>query len=94
VAHDGETGIHRALELRPDVVVCDIGLPCLDGYAVARTLRGAGLQALLIALSGYAQPDDVSRAKEAGFDAHLAKPADQAALQSLLGRAPTARWVG
>jgi PAS domain S-box-containing protein len=91
VAHDGETGIRRALELRPDVVVCDIGLPCLDGYAVARTLRGAGLQALLIALSGYAQPDDVSRAKEAGFDAHLAKPADQAALQSLLGRAPTAR---
>jgi CheY-like chemotaxis protein len=58
-------------------VICDIGLPDLDGYGVASTMRkDAELnQCLLIALSGYAQPADVARARAAGFDQHLAKPA-------------------
>jgi PAS domain S-box-containing protein len=78
VARDGRTGLALARELRPDVVLCDIGLPDLDGYEVARALRAdpasAGLR--LVALSGYAQPEDRLRAREAGFDLHLAKPAD------------------
>lgn len=76
VARDGRAAIARARELRPDVVLCDIGLPDLDGYAVARAIRAdPALRATrLVALSGYAQPEDRARAREAGFDAHLAKP--------------------
>jgi CheY-like chemotaxis protein len=78
-----------ARELRPDVVLCDIGLPDLDGYEVARALRRE--EALrgtrLVALSGYAQPEDRERARAAGFDAHLAKPPETAALlDTIAGR--------
>lgn len=76
VAHDGPQGLERARQLTPEVVLCDIGLPDMDGYAVARALRREpGLRdAFLIALTGYAQPEDQQRALEAGFDAHLTKP--------------------
>jgi PAS domain S-box-containing protein len=76
VATDARSGIAQARELRPDVVLCDIGLPDADGHEVARTLRADGaLRATrLIALSGYAQPEDRERAAEAGFDEHVAKP--------------------
>jgi PAS domain S-box-containing protein len=76
VATDGTSGLARARELRPDVVLSDIGLPDLDGYEIARRLRGdpAFRGTRLVALSGYAQPEDRRRAREAGFDAHLAKP--------------------
>jgi len=86
VAYDGAAGVARARELRPDVVLCDLGLPGLDGYEVARRLRSdATLRAtLLVALSGYAQPEDRTRAAEAGFDRHLAKPPDFAQLAEVL----------
>ena len=76
LARDGHTGLAMARELKPDVVLCDIGLPGLDGYGVARTLRAdaAFRSTRLVALTGYAQPEDKQRAKEAGFDLHLAKP--------------------
>ena len=77
VAHNGPEGIAAARALRPEVVLCDIGLPGMDGYAVARTMRAdPALRAtFLVALSGYAQAADVTRARAAGFDDHLAKPA-------------------
>jgi PAS domain S-box-containing protein len=77
VAQDGTTGIALAHQLKPDVVLCDIGLPDLDGYEVARRLRhdDALRSTRLVAISGYAQPEDRARAKDAGFDQHLAKPA-------------------
>ncbi len=76
VARDGRTGIALARELKPDVVLCDIGLPDVDGYDVARALRAdeSLRNSRLIAISGYAQPQDQQRAREAGFEAHLAKP--------------------
>jgi CheY-like chemotaxis protein len=76
VATDGLSGITKARALKPAVVLCDIGLPDIDGYEIARTLRAdEGLRSIrLIALSGYAQPEDRQRAKEAGFDAHIPKP--------------------
>jgi CheY-like chemotaxis protein len=82
VARDGRSGLELARELRPDIVLCDIGLPDIDGYEVARTLRrdDALRGTRLIALTGYAQPEDRQRAREAGFDAHLAKPPDIDAL--------------
>jgi two-component system CheB/CheR fusion protein len=76
VAYDGPTGLEKARAFHPDVVLCDIGLPKMDGYQVARAMRAdpeLGRTAL-IAVSGYAQPEDVAMAREAGFDAHLAKP--------------------
>lgn len=75
VARDGLSGIARARELEPEVILCDIGLPDVDGYQVARTLRlEAHSSARLIAVTGYAQPEDRRRAEEAGFDAHVRKP--------------------
>ncbi len=76
VARDGERGIERALTFRPDVVLCDIGLPGIDGYGVARAIRSDPTLAgtYLVALTGYALPDDQRRAHEAGFDRHIAKP--------------------
>jgi signal transduction histidine kinase/CheY-like chemotaxis protein len=76
VATDGLSGIAKARELRPEVILCDIGLPDVDGYEVARRLRAdEGLRSIrLIALSGYAQAEDRRRAKASGFDAHIAKP--------------------
>jgi PAS domain S-box-containing protein len=86
VVHDGRGGIALAQKLKPDVVLCDIGLPDVSGYEVATTLRrDPGLaQTLLVALSGYAQAEDRARAAQAGFDAHLAKPAPLDALEDLL----------
>jgi PAS domain S-box-containing protein len=76
VARDGRSGIEAAAELAPDVVLCDIGLPDVDGYAVARALRAnpALQRTRLVAVSGYAQPEDQERARQAGFEAHLPKP--------------------
>jgi two-component system CheB/CheR fusion protein len=77
VATTGRQGIQHAMQFRPDVVFCDIGLPDLDGYAVARSLRqdlSLG-DVRLVALTGYVQPSDVARAMAAGFDHHIGKPA-------------------
>ncbi|ABS27129.1 ATP-binding protein [Anaeromyxobacter sp. Fw109-5] len=89
VAPDGRQGVARARALRPDLVLCDIGLPVMDGYEVARTLRGdPDLSAtLLVALSGYAMPDDVAKAAQAGFDRHLAKPVSLSELGAVLAAA-------
>ncbi|MGC3996909.1 MAG: ATP-binding protein [Anaeromyxobacter sp.] len=85
IAHDGPGALATALADQPDVVLCDIGLPGMDGYEVARRLRADGGKAIrLVALSGYAQPEDVARAVEAGFDAHIAKPPDPERLVHLL----------
>ncbi|MGC3996431.1 MAG: response regulator [Anaeromyxobacter sp.] len=94
VAGDGRTGLALAERLRPEVVLCDLGLPDSDGLAVARALRGAdGTRAArLVALSGYGQPEDQERARAAGFDEHLTKPPDlEGLLASLSGgpRVPT-----
>jgi CheY-like chemotaxis protein len=76
--------LERAAEFAADVVLLDIGLPEMDGYEVARRLRAAGRTALLVALTGYGQADDVRRAREAGFDEHLTKPVVLADLERIL----------
>ncbi len=78
VAHEGSEGIAEVRRSRPDVVLCDIGLPGMDGYAVAAALRAgtAGADTRLIALSGYGRAEDLQRARAAGFDDHIVKPAD------------------
>ncbi len=85
VAHDGPTALARARANPPDVILCDIGLPGMSGYDVARALRAtAGDSLQLVAVSGYAQPEDLKRAAEAGFDRHVAKPPDPDELERLL----------
>ena len=86
VAYSGPDGVRAAEESHPEVVICDIGLPGLDGYGVAAALRGnpATAAARLIALTGYGREEDRQRAREAGFDEHLTKPADPAVLQALI----------
>ncbi|MEA2693876.1 MAG: hypothetical protein QOJ16_3263 [Acidobacteriota bacterium] len=83
VAHDGPTGIARAHDTQPEVVLCDIGLPGeMDGYQVARALRSDSELSFtrLIALTGYGQAEDRRLASEAGFDLHLTKPTEPDAL--------------
>jgi signal transduction histidine kinase len=75
-ASDGLTGVALILEAQPDVALIDVGLPGLDGYAVARQVRqGAKSPGIrLVAVTGYGQPYDRARARDAGFDLHLTKP--------------------
>ncbi len=86
VAYTGPAGVEAAKANRPDVVLCDIGLPGLDGYGVVRELRKdpATAHARVIAVTGYGGDEDRRKSGEAGFDAHLVKPADPARLQELL----------
>lgn len=87
VAHDGAAALEMATAERPEVVVLDIGLPVMNGFDVARRLReqrGDAPTPLLIALTGWGQPEDRRRSFEAGFDAHLVKPVEPTALDELL----------
>src|SRR5262249_15605180 len=70
--HDGSAALAAAPSFRPEVVLCDIGLPGMDGYELARQLRQQeGLnKSVLIAITGYGQEEDQRRAQEAGFDRH------------------------
>ena len=86
VAEDGTRGIEKAVERRPRVALIDVGLPGMDGYAVATRLRELLGQdeIFLIAVTGFSQTEDLHRAIESGFDAHLTKPINYSRLSSLL----------
>jgi signal transduction histidine kinase len=88
-ASTGAIGVDLILEQRPDIAFIDIGLPDMDGYELARQVRSALGQdkPLLVALSGFSQRRDRERASNAGFDDHLAKPANPADLRRLLTQA-------
>jgi CheY-like chemotaxis protein len=90
VAPDGTRGIEAARRQSPDVVLCDIGLPDMDGYAVARSLRAdpATEKSYLIAVSGYGSEQDKRRSLEAGFDLHLNKPEGFIGLSERLASLP------
>ncbi len=88
-AYEGPAALRAAAAFRPEVVLLDIGLPRMDGYAVARRLREeVGLKAALVALTGYGQDEDRCRSQEAGFDAHLVKPVEPAELLALVATLP------
>ena len=99
VAYDGHAGLEAALRHRPHVLICDIGLPGLDGYQIAARLRSTtGFEScVMIAMTGYGEPADRERAHRAGFAHHLTKPADPMRVADLIGslapesaRGPTA----
>jgi len=89
-ASNGPKGLAKALEFTPEVIICDIGLPGMNGYEVARRIRSDNKlkDIFLIALSGYAQEDDKVQAMEAGFNKHLAKPVDLGILEKILKEIP------
>ncbi|MFL6276161.1 MAG: PAS domain S-box protein [Blastocatellia bacterium] len=86
MAHDGPAALAAAHSFYPQVVVLDIGLPGMDGYEVARQLRGdTRMQnVILIAMTGYGQSEDHKRSMRAGFDHHLVKPLDLDVLQAII----------
>jgi signal transduction histidine kinase len=88
VAYSGAEGLEAVRRALPDVVLCDLGLPGLDGYAVAQALRAdpRTASARLVAVSGYGSEADLRRGQEVGFEFHLTKPVDPAALEALLAR--------
>jgi CheY-like chemotaxis protein len=96
LALDGKAATEVFLEQAPEVLISDVGLPDVSGYELLRRLRQleGGARVFAIALTGYAQPDDVERAKEAGFDAHLPKPAPLERLDELLATAALRRATG
>ncbi len=93
LAFDGESATEAFRELAPDVFVSDVGLPDVSGYDLMRTIRRleTGRPVFAVALTGYAQADDVERAREAGFDAHLPKPAPLQRLDEMLADAAARR---
>ena len=85
-AHDGMAAVELAATLEPDVIVLDIGLPLLNGYEAARRIRQlpASHETVLVALTGWGQEEDKRRSRDAGFDFHIVKPIEPAALDKIL----------
>jgi PAS domain S-box-containing protein len=92
VAHDGSAALEAMRAFQPEIVILDLGMPGMDGYDVARRIRQQGKyeDVVLIALTGWGQPEDRKRSNEAGFDHHLVKPVELDALQALLTSLETA----
>ena len=85
-AYDGEEAVAAAGKFRPHVVLCDIGLPKLNGYEACRQMKAQAWEKkmILIAVTGWGQDDDRRKSQEAGFDHHMVKPVDPQALMKLL----------
>ena len=86
IFNDGQTGLQAALQDNPDLIILDLGLPGMSGFEVARRIRESTelVNVRLAALTGWGQEEDRRRTHESGFDHHLTKPVDIAALQALL----------
>ncbi|HEX6084533.1 MAG TPA: hybrid sensor histidine kinase/response regulator [Thermoanaerobaculia bacterium] len=86
---DGLAGVDTIVGHRPDLALVDIGLPGIDGYEVATRVRQTvGKEVVLVAVSGFGQPEDKRKAYDAGFDEHITKPADVTDIENLLSRLP------
>lgn len=85
-AHDGLAALEIGERFQPQVILLDIGMPQMNGYETCRALRERdwGREAIVIAQTGWGQPEDRERALQAGFDAHLVKPIEFVALTELL----------
>gem|GEM_PF-993458 len=86
VVHDGVSALHEGATVHPEVVIMDIGMPRMDGYATARLIRNEawGRHVTLIALTGWGRESDLALAREAGFDHHLVKPLSHETLDQIL----------
>ena len=84
--HDGVAAVDVAREFSPQLALLDIGMPKLNGYEACRQIRAqaAGKGAMLVAVTGWGQPEDRRKSREAGFDLHFVKPLDISSLSELL----------
>ena len=91
IAYSGAEAIDKGARFLPQLVLLDLGMPGMDGYLTCRSVRACdwGRRAMIVAVTGWGQDADRRRSREAGFDGHLVKPVDYAALKDLLRRATT-----
>ena len=87
-ARTGEEALRSARELPPDLILLDIGLPGMDGYAAVRALKAdpATRETITVALTAFAMPEDEARARDAGFDAYISKPLQTRSLAETVTR--------
>jgi len=92
-ASSGEEALRVARELPPDLILLDIGLPGMDGYAAVRALRAdpATRGIITVALTAFAMPEDAARAREAGFDGYISKPVHTRSLAEVVAKLLSAR---
>ena len=90
IAHDGLEAVQTAAQVRPDLILLDIGLPKINGYEAARRIRNQpwGKSVVLVALTGWGQEEDRQKSRESGFDGHMIKPVDPDVLTNLLAEFP------
>lgn len=83
-AFDGEEALALVEEFRPAAIFCDVGLPGMRGYRVAKMIRQSGNDVMLVAITGWARDEDKEESRRAGFDYHLTKPFSPSALDEIL----------
>jgi CheY-like chemotaxis protein/anti-sigma regulatory factor (Ser/Thr protein kinase) len=90
--HNGQDSLVEVTTFKPQVIFLDIGMPGMDGYETCRCIRGtpAGMNARIVALTGWGQDQDRRLASEAGFDRHIVKPMSKESLQDILASVPSA----
>jgi CheY-like chemotaxis protein len=90
VAYDGAEAVKLAEQLRPDVVLLDIGMPTMNGYDACRRIRQHtwGRHMILVALTGLGHDDDYAKSEQSGFDMHLVKPVEPELLLTVLAATP------
>jgi CheY-like chemotaxis protein len=91
VARSGRSGVQLVAKTRPNLVLCDLGLPEMDGLEVCKQVRKLDLDAqpMMVALTGWGREEDRRRTREAGFDEHLVKPVAADKLKNVLSRVPS-----
>jgi CheY-like chemotaxis protein len=94
--YDPHQAIDTAAAIHPDLVLLDIGMPRLNGYDTCKEIRHScrDRAPVMVAISGFVKREDRARSREAGFDAHMAKPVDPTSLQNLLSMVPPSGQAG
>jgi len=84
--HDGPSALQAAEAYRPEVILLDLGMPGMNGFEVARSLRERGITPAprIVAITGWGKPEDERRTREAGFDMHLIKPVEESQIRQAL----------
>lgn len=86
VVYNAYKALETAKPYKADIVLLDIGLPDIDGYELVKRLRADDVHSIFVALTGYGEPEDIEKALDSGFDAHITKPIELDELEHIFGR--------